>query len=109
MFSLFLTLNRYHWKLEPSSENFSRIFSFAAIVFKRQNKLGNAFHFKDRIPKELASGVVYEFQCGHCNESYYAECVSRLNVRIREHIKTPLNKNKFKYVSVKLKLDLHDC
>ena len=29
------------------------------IVFKSQNKLANAFRFKDRISKELTSGVVY--------------------------------------------------
>ena len=33
------------------------------IVFKSQNKLAKAFRFKDRIPKELTSGVVYKFQC----------------------------------------------
>ena len=31
------------------------------IVFKSQNKLAKAFRFKDRIPKELTSGVVYKF------------------------------------------------
>ena len=64
------------------------------IVFKSQNKLAKAFRFKDRIPKEL---VVYKFQCGFCNESYYGECVRHLNVRIREHIRiSPLTKKKFK-------------
>ena len=43
------------------------------IVFKSQNKLAKAFRFKDRIHKKLTSGVVYKFQCGHCNESYYGE------------------------------------
>ena len=56
------------------------------IVFKSQNKLTKAFRFKDRIPKELTSGVVYKFQCGLCNESYYRECVRHLNVSIGEHI-----------------------
>ena len=31
------------------------------IMFKSQNKLAKAFCFKDRIPKELTSGVVYNF------------------------------------------------
>ena len=67
------------------------------IVFKSQNKLAKTFRFKDRIPKELTSGVVYKFQCGFCNESYYGECVSHLNVRIGEHIGiSPLTKNKVK-------------
>ena len=32
------------------------------IVFKNKTRLGNNFHFKDRIPKDLTSGVVYKFQ-----------------------------------------------
>ena len=52
------------------------------IVFKSQNKLAKAFCFKDCISKELTSGVVYKFQCGLCNESYYGECIRHLNVRI---------------------------
>ena len=39
------------------------------IVFKNKTRLGNNFHFKDQIPKDLTSGVVYKFQCGLCNES----------------------------------------
>ena len=65
------------------------------IVFKSQNKLAKAFHFKDRIPKELTSGVIYKFQCGLCNESYYGECVRHLNIRIGEHIRiSPLTRKK---------------
>ena len=65
------------------------------VVFKSQNKLAKAFRFKDRIPKELTSGVVYKFQCGICNESYYGERVKHLNVKIGEHIGiSPLTKKK---------------
>ena len=42
-------------------------------MFKSQNELSNAFHIKDCIPKELTSGVIYKFQCGLCNESYYVQ------------------------------------
>ena len=67
------------------------------IVFKSQNKLAKAFRFKDRIPKELTSGVVYKFQCGLCNESYCDECVRHFNVRIGEHIEiSPLTRKKVK-------------
>ena len=55
-------------------------------MFKSHNNLAKAFRFKDRIPMELTSVVIYKFQCGFCNESYYGECVRHLNVRIREHI-----------------------
>ena len=38
------------------------------IVFKNNTRLGNIFHFKAQIPKDLTSGAVYKFQCGLCNE-----------------------------------------
>ena len=34
------------------------------IVFKCQTMLSNSFHYKDPIPKDLKSSVVYKFQCG---------------------------------------------
>ena len=55
-------------------------------MFKSKTRLGNNFHFKGQILKDLTSGVVYKFQRGLCNESYYGECMRRLNVRIGEHI-----------------------
>ena len=55
-------------------------------MFKKKARLGNYFHFKDHILKDLTPAVVYKFQCGLCNESYYDECMRHLNVRIGEHI-----------------------
>ena len=67
------------------------------IVFKNKTRLGNNLHFKDQIPKDLTSGVVYKFQCGLCNESYYGECMRDLNVRIGEHIGiSPLTRKQVK-------------
>ena len=67
------------------------------IVVKNKTRLGNNFHFKDQIPKDLTSGVVYKFQCGLCNESYYGECMRHLNVRIGEHIGiSPLTRKQVK-------------
>ena len=39
------------------------------IVFKSQKKLANVFRFKDRLPFDLVSGVVYKYTCGRCNSS----------------------------------------
>ena len=36
--------------------------------------------------KDLTSGVVYKFQYGLCNQSYFVDCVRHLNVRIGEHM-----------------------
>ena len=49
------------------------------------------------IPNELTSGVVFKFQCGLCNDSYYGECVRHLNIRIGKHISiSPLTKKQGK-------------
>ena len=67
------------------------------IAFKNKTRLGNNFHFKDQIPKDLTVGVVCKFQCGLCNESYYGECMRHLNARIGEHIGiSPLTRKKVK-------------
>ena len=57
-------------------------------LFKNKTRLGNNFRFKDQIPKDLTSGVVYKFPCGLCNESYHRECVRHLNVKIDGDIDT---------------------
>ena len=59
------------------------------LTFKCQTKLSNSFQFKDPIPKDLIFGVVYKFQCGLCNESYYGESIRHLDIRSREHIGVP--------------------
>ena len=55
------------------------------FVFKCQARLSNSFRYKHPIPK-LISGVVYKFQCGLCNESYYGESIRHLDIRSGEHI-----------------------
>ena len=67
------------------------------LLFKNKTRLGNNFHFRDRIPKDLTSGVVYKFKCGLCSESYYGQCVRHINVRIGEYIGiSPLTKKQVK-------------
>ena len=56
------------------------------IVFKCQTRLSHSFRYKDPIPKDLISGVVYKFQCGLCNESYYGKSIRHLDIRSGEHI-----------------------
>ena len=67
------------------------------IAFKCQTKLSNSFRFKDPIPKDLISGLVYNFQCGLCNESYHGESIRHLDIRSGEYIGvSPLTGKKFK-------------
>ena len=70
------------------------------IVFKCQTKLSTSFRFKDPIPKDLISGVVYKFQCGLCNKFYHGESISHLDIRSGEHIGvSPLTGKKVKPVN----------
>ena len=56
------------------------------IVFKSQRKLSHVFRFKDPLPYDLVSFVVYKYSCGRCNSSYYGETHRHLKVRAGEHI-----------------------
>ena len=67
------------------------------IVFKSQRKLASVFRFKDRLPYDLVSGVVYKYTCGSCKSSYYGETDRHLKVRCGEHIGiSPLTSKKIK-------------
>ena len=72
-------------KLMKSLKNILNCYKLQ-IVFRKKTRLGNNFHFKDQILKDLTSSVVYNLQCGLCNGSYYGDCVRHLDVRIGEHI-----------------------
>ena len=56
------------------------------VIFKNERKLSNMFRFKDCVPYDLVSGVVYEYTCGRCNSSYYGETERHLKVSSSEHI-----------------------
>ena len=56
------------------------------IILKSTNRLSSLFRFKDVIPKELQSHLVYKFSCGNCNVTYYGKTERHLNVRSSEHI-----------------------
>ena len=56
------------------------------IVFKCQTRLSHSFRYKDPIPNDLISGVIYKFQYGLCNEPNYGESIRHLDIRSGEHI-----------------------
>ena len=60
-------------------------------------KLANVFRFKDRLPFDLMSRLVYEYTCRRFNSSYYGETDRHLKVRSAEHIIgiSPLTFRKF--------------
>ena len=56
------------------------------IILKSTNRLSPLFCFKDVIPKELQSHLVYKFSCGNCDVTNYTKTEHHLNVRSSEHI-----------------------
>ena len=44
------------------------------------------FTFKDKIPLFLRSGIVYKFQCGNGNATYYGKTKRHFKVRMCEHL-----------------------
>ena len=56
------------------------------IVFKSQRRLSSQFRFKEPLPYDLMSKVVYKYTCGTCNSSYYGETDRNLKLRAGENI-----------------------
>ena len=60
-------------------------------------KVKNIFSFKDPIPFDLKSNVVYQFTCVGCNSHYIGETTRHIATRIREHTQTDKNSHIFKH------------
>ena len=56
------------------------------VIFKNGRKLSNMFRFKDGVPYDLVSGVVYEYKGSRCSSSYYGETKRHLKVMFGEHL-----------------------
>ena len=64
------------------------------IVFSSPNRLRSGFVFKDRLPRELDSMLLYKFMCGTCNCTYIGETKRHFQVRSHEHMGISLLTNK---------------
>ena len=56
------------------------------VILKSTNRLSSLFRFKDVIPKEMRSNLVYKFPCSNCNVTYYGKTERHLKVRSGEHL-----------------------
>ena len=63
------------------------------ITFKVSKRLGDCFRFKDKIPLECRSFILYKFQCSKCNLAYYGKTFRHYKVRVHEHLGTSLRTN----------------
>ena len=56
------------------------------VVFVSDVRLKNKFRFKDQIPKDLRSLVLYTYKCDSCNAIYHGKTKRHYKVRINEHL-----------------------
>ena len=56
------------------------------IVFTSPVRVKSFFTCKDKLPKMLLSGLVYQYKCGDCNATYYGKTKRHFKVRICEHL-----------------------
>ena len=56
------------------------------FIFQSVKRIENFFPFKDRIPSNLRSSVVYKFTCSSCKAAYYGKTSRHFIVHCREHL-----------------------
>ena len=56
------------------------------IIFMSPIRVKSFFTFKDKLPKMLLSGLVYQYKCGGCNATYYGKTKHYFKVWICKHL-----------------------
>ena len=71
-------------ELSRSLSKFYPHISFQMIQVN-SNRIGSLFKYKDKLPKNLTSQVVYKFCCAKCNDASYVGSTTRaLQIRVAE-------------------------
>ena len=61
-------------------------------------KIKNYFSYKDPIPNDLKSFLVYKFTSASCSSSYICETCRHFKTRIEEHVKKDKKSHNFKHL-----------
>ena len=77
---------------EFCKENFNIKLVFNSV------KIKNYFSYKDPIPNNLKSFLVYKFTSASCSSSYIGEACRHFKTRIKEHIKKDNKFHIFKHL-----------
>ena len=77
---------------EFCKENFNIRLAFNSF------KIENYFSYKDPIPDDLKSFLVYKFTCASCSSSYICETCRHFKTKIVEHIKKDNKSHIFKHL-----------
>lgn len=55
------------------------------FIFTNNFNLSSLFPYKDKVPTELQTRVIYKYICDSCNKSYYGETSRNFRTRMYEH------------------------
>lgn len=55
-------------------------------VMSNNFSIGSFFHFKDRIPSRMLSGIIYKYTCESCHASYIGSSERKSKVRFDQHL-----------------------
>ena len=89
---LFLSLPFYGKQSLKTEREITRLFEKfypqlqAFIAFTNTNTIAKYFRTKDILPVELRSNIIYEFQCGFCQESYIGLTTKTAQFRWSQHL-----------------------
>ena len=61
-------------------------------------KIKSYLSYKDPVPNDLKSCLVYKFNCAICSYSYIGETCRHFKTRIEEHIKKNIKSHIFKHL-----------
>ena len=57
------------------------------VIFRSERRVRSMFHYKDVLPQNIQSYLVYRFTCGTCNSSYVGKTDRHCHIRWCEHLK----------------------
>ena len=77
--------NKVQKKIKKLFSNFIP-FGKISIVFKTQRRVSNMLKFKDSVPLDYDSHVIYHFKCPSCNAGYVGETRTYFKVRSSQHL-----------------------
>ena len=83
------------------------------VVFNSKRRFKSGFLFKDVIPKDISSLVIYKYKCGVCTDTYIGKTKRHFIVRAYEHLGISLRtNNSFTYNknnATEVRRHIHDC
>ena len=105
LFEICNNWNSFHNDIENVKSNLSKnaypSFLIDKVIKKYLDskfKIQNYFSYKDPIPNDSKSFLVYKFTCASCSSSYIGETCRHFKTRVEEHIKNDNKAHIFKHL-----------